>query len=693
MAVAYERPQSQSIPMVDCGMQRPVSALARGVQITELCDGSCMNPDPILLQDSPILRDQCLSPTQLQLLSGSERLENVSSLELKVDTSQSSLNNFGLLLPNLTILKLSGSYVPKIRDLGSSLQSVEVLWMRGCSLQELDGVCSMGRLRELYLAYNDIHDLAPLSLLDLLHSLDLEGNNVDDIDQLECLALCCKLQHLTLEGNPVCVAPRPDSMQDNYDYRQAVKRMLTGLATLDDKPLTGVDSGASSPHNIFDADWAFLEELQGDALLIESLENESETVSAAGRPTTAALTPATAYRPGSALKPASAARPLTSATRRPASISGGRPSSAWTDSAKPRPASSDGAEGVEAASDLTCGLVICGNPSKALRARRHREAATQGDTTPSFHAAGQSSAPKARGPSLLDLRPVPSAGRKEEEEEGGGEEEEEREGEGPVEDRDLSHLLQELRRLVKIRESKAAQVLRIEGREEEDEGLNLSPTEDTDVADRAIPHGHDSASRPTSSQRRTASHSSREGCVHPPVLSPDQEHRQNLFSGRPSSPRLRDVERSLSEDCGFLKDCRRLSVPGSPPGEAELVAGDPSSHLRELRGVRGGGHPPSGFRRIVVPSTSSARLPEPSPSPMPELSPRDRPRRVRIGPTGLPGSSHSKHAQIGDRLVAPPAPSLHPRPPLPPTTSQHRARRSLPEVATLPSRHTPLFRS
>lgn len=50
-----------------------------------------------------------------QLLAGTDKLDQVQSLELRVDTSETTLNNFGTLLPNLTVLKLSGSLIPCIR--------------------------------------------------------------------------------------------------------------------------------------------------------------------------------------------------------------------------------------------------------------------------------------------------------------------------------------------------------------------------------------------------------------------------------------------------------------------------------------------------------------------------------------------------------------------------------------------------
>jgi len=47
--------------------------------------------------------------------------------------------------------------------------------MPRCNLEDLDGVTAMVNLKELYLAYNDITDLSPLSLMTQLQILDLEG--------------------------------------------------------------------------------------------------------------------------------------------------------------------------------------------------------------------------------------------------------------------------------------------------------------------------------------------------------------------------------------------------------------------------------------------------------------------------------------------------------------------------------------
>lgn len=67
--------------------------------------------------------------------------------------------------------------------------------------------------QELYLAYNSVSDLSQIGMLENLQLIDLEGNDVDDLVQVQYLGLCDKLQTLTLEGNPVCMRPNPTAIQ------------------------------------------------------------------------------------------------------------------------------------------------------------------------------------------------------------------------------------------------------------------------------------------------------------------------------------------------------------------------------------------------------------------------------------------------------------------------------------------------
>jgi len=48
--------------------------------------------------------------------------------------------------------------------------------MARCGLKELDGISLLLSLKELYLAFNDIEDLGPLSGLEFLQVLDLDSS-------------------------------------------------------------------------------------------------------------------------------------------------------------------------------------------------------------------------------------------------------------------------------------------------------------------------------------------------------------------------------------------------------------------------------------------------------------------------------------------------------------------------------------
>ncbi|CAG02391.1 unnamed protein product, partial [Tetraodon nigroviridis] len=149
-------------------------------------------------------------------------LSHVTSLELCIDTQEHTLGNFGVYLPKLIQLRMNNSVIKSVRDLGTTLYHLQVLWMTRCSLRDLSGIANFSSLKELYLAYNSVSQLSQVGMLENLQLLDLEGNDVADLVQVQYLALCAKLQTLILEGNPVCVRPNPTAAQTaDYSYRAA----------------------------------------------------------------------------------------------------------------------------------------------------------------------------------------------------------------------------------------------------------------------------------------------------------------------------------------------------------------------------------------------------------------------------------------------------------------------------------------
>ncbi|XP_042814188.1 leucine-rich repeat-containing protein 56 isoform X1 [Panthera tigris] len=161
------------------------------------------------------LVEEYLSPARLRALAQVDDLRLVGTLEMCVSTRESSLGNFGVHLPNLSQLKLNGSCLGSVRDLGTSLGRLRVLWLARCGLTDLDGIGCFPALKELYVSYNNISDLSPLCLLEQLEVLDLEGNSVEVLEQVRYLQLCPRLATLTLEGNLVCLRPGPSPSNED----------------------------------------------------------------------------------------------------------------------------------------------------------------------------------------------------------------------------------------------------------------------------------------------------------------------------------------------------------------------------------------------------------------------------------------------------------------------------------------------
>lgn len=113
-----------------------------------------------------------------KLLAGTDDLETVTKLELTVDTTDQAINRLGELCPNLRQLKLNDSQLCSFRDLGTSLRGLRILWLSRSGITDLDGISVLEQLEELYVSFNDIDDLTPLSLHDTLTVLDLEANKV-----------------------------------------------------------------------------------------------------------------------------------------------------------------------------------------------------------------------------------------------------------------------------------------------------------------------------------------------------------------------------------------------------------------------------------------------------------------------------------------------------------------------------------
>ncbi|DBB04135.1 TPA: Leucine-rich repeat-containing protein 56 [Trebouxia sp. C0004] len=104
-------------------------------------------------QEEQLLRD----------ITGVQRLEDVTFLDAVVDCTETSLSSLGEKMPLLRELKLNNSALNSVRDLGSRLRHLQVLWVPHCGLTGLDGLNALPSLKELYAAFNQIENLEPVA--------------------------------------------------------------------------------------------------------------------------------------------------------------------------------------------------------------------------------------------------------------------------------------------------------------------------------------------------------------------------------------------------------------------------------------------------------------------------------------------------------------------------------------------------
>ncbi|RHZ03859.1 hypothetical protein DYB26_014334 [Aphanomyces astaci] len=192
------------------------------------------NPMPVSSTDRPPSRSGPMAPPtheddnpfdditdeKLRRLSGKQDLNRVTYLQLTVDTHKQSVEALGELLPSLTQLRLHQSVLHSFRDLGTSLHGLQILWLMSSGVKDLDGIGALTGLRELYLQFNDIVDVSPLSLHDELHILGTNGP-------------VGWLTVLNLADNPVAAIP---------NYRPIVCSYIPQLQTLDTAPVAPCDS-------------------------------------------------------------------------------------------------------------------------------------------------------------------------------------------------------------------------------------------------------------------------------------------------------------------------------------------------------------------------------------------------------------------------------------------------------------------
>jgi hypothetical protein len=168
-------------------------------------------------------------------------LDDVTRLTISVNRDEQPVETLGTSCQFLQELKLTDSFVQSIRDLGTGLKNLKVLWLSRAGVTELWGISAMPVLEELYVSFNEIADLNSLNYHEKLQVLDLEGNNVSEWDEVEALETLPELRELTLTGNPIHKAA---------GYAKRVCSLIPDLVMLDDEMVASLDLSADSMEDV-----------------------------------------------------------------------------------------------------------------------------------------------------------------------------------------------------------------------------------------------------------------------------------------------------------------------------------------------------------------------------------------------------------------------------------------------------------
>lgn len=107
-------------------------------------------------------------------MSGSQNLQTLTDVNLKLSSSMVCIQRLEVFLPNLVSLNLDGSLLSSLRDLGTGL-AIKYLNVSRCGLTSLDGTNGLTSLIHLVAESNIIRDVSPLFNLSDLRKLNIRG--------------------------------------------------------------------------------------------------------------------------------------------------------------------------------------------------------------------------------------------------------------------------------------------------------------------------------------------------------------------------------------------------------------------------------------------------------------------------------------------------------------------------------------
>lgn len=154
-----------------------------------------------------------------------KEVSNLIKINLIINSEYGLLNQFGERLPYLRELKLGGSKIPMLSDLGSNFVNLVILNMDNCGLTDITGIVCLKNLVEFSAANNRINDLFEIDALsNTLKYLQLQNNYIEEMENITFLSNLEKLELLILKGNPITNYP---------EYKNRVIQEIPWLGVLD----------------------------------------------------------------------------------------------------------------------------------------------------------------------------------------------------------------------------------------------------------------------------------------------------------------------------------------------------------------------------------------------------------------------------------------------------------------------------
>lgn len=141
--------------------------------------------------------------TQLTHASDLSRLTTLTLTNISTQhTSLQCINSSTL--SSLISLTINQSNIDSIREFGrDQWNTLCTLDLSYCNLNDIDNISIFPHVRSLNLSYNHLVDITSMEELICINQFSCDGNNINNMDQIDFLYNCINLESLSLLYNPV----------------------------------------------------------------------------------------------------------------------------------------------------------------------------------------------------------------------------------------------------------------------------------------------------------------------------------------------------------------------------------------------------------------------------------------------------------------------------------------------------------